>query len=136
MNRRWLSREILSDRAVRKDTSSCRLIAKRMEYVVDTIVPETIRTLRRALSQEQINHYMTDGFLRFGKILDENQTEQLPAGGMTFHHCQVVHRSSPNISSRPRRAVIMRFIPIGTQSPRLQARERDFFTHPILRMKH
>jgi phytanoyl-CoA hydroxylase len=59
----------------------------------------------------------------------------LPAGGITFHHCQALHRSSPNKSPRPRRAVVMRFIPAGTQSPRMQTTEWSFFVHPILRMK-
>jgi phytanoyl-CoA hydroxylase len=60
---------------------------------------------------------------------------ELPAGGIMFHHCQVLHHSTPNRSDRPRRAVAIRFLPIGTQSPRLRTDEWRFFMHPILRMK-
>lgn len=60
---------------------------------------------------------------------------ELPAGGMMFNHCQVLHRSEPNNSDRPRRVVVIRFVPIGTQSPRLHTREWGFFVHPILRMR-
>jgi phytanoyl-CoA hydroxylase len=60
---------------------------------------------------------------------------ELPAGGIMFHHCQVLHRSGPNRSDRPRRAIIMRFVPLGTRSPRLHTKEWGFFVHPILRMR-
>jgi phytanoyl-CoA hydroxylase len=60
---------------------------------------------------------------------------ELPAGGIMFHHCQVLHRSEPNRSDRPRRIVATRFVPIGTQSPRLHTKEWGFFVHPILRMR-
>jgi phytanoyl-CoA hydroxylase len=59
----------------------------------------------------------------------------VPAGGIIFHHCQVLHRSLPNASDRPRRAIVMRFVPIGTQSPRIRSGEWSYFVHPILRMK-
>jgi phytanoyl-CoA hydroxylase len=60
---------------------------------------------------------------------------ELPAGGISFHNCQVQHSSLPNSSDKPRRAIIFLFIPIGTRSPRLQSGDWSFFTHPILRMK-
>ena len=60
---------------------------------------------------------------------------ELPAGGIMFHHCQVLHHSTPNKSERPRRAVAIRFLPLGTQSPRLSTGEWSLFMHPILRMK-
>jgi phytanoyl-CoA hydroxylase len=60
---------------------------------------------------------------------------ELSAGGIMFHHCQVLHRSLPNNSDRARRVVVIRFCPIGTQSPRLQTKEWSFFVHPILRMR-
>jgi ectoine hydroxylase-related dioxygenase (phytanoyl-CoA dioxygenase family) len=59
----------------------------------------------------------------------------LPAGGVTLHHWQTLHRSSPNMSARLRRAVIMRFIPVGTQSPRMNTEAWSFFSHPILRLQ-
>jgi ectoine hydroxylase-related dioxygenase (phytanoyl-CoA dioxygenase family) len=60
---------------------------------------------------------------------------ELPAGGMMMHHCQALHRSGPNRSNRPRRAVVIRFVPLGTRSPRLHTEEWEFFVHPILRMR-
>jgi phytanoyl-CoA hydroxylase len=60
---------------------------------------------------------------------------ELPAGGIVFHHCQVLHCSGPNRSDRPRRAVVMRFLPIGTRSPLLLAKEWSFFVQPVLRMR-
>jgi ectoine hydroxylase-related dioxygenase (phytanoyl-CoA dioxygenase family) len=65
----------------------------------------------------------------------DSELIELPAGGISFHHCQVQHCSLPNTSDKPRRAIVFLFIPIGTQSPRLLTGDWGFFTHPILRMK-
>jgi phytanoyl-CoA hydroxylase len=62
------------------------------------------------------------------------RTIDLRAGEVMFHHCRLLHASGPNRSARPRRAVIVRFVPIGTRSPHLEAKTWRFFVHPILRM--
>jgi ectoine hydroxylase-related dioxygenase (phytanoyl-CoA dioxygenase family) len=62
------------------------------------------------------------------------KTMDLRAGEVMFHHCQLVHASGPNRSQRPRRAVVVRFVPIGTRSPHLDTKTWRFFVHPILRM--
>ena len=68
--------------------------------------------------------------------LDTTRAElvALRAGEVNVHHCRAVHASGPNASARPRRAVILRYLPIGTASPRLDAETMRLFAHPIVRM--
>lgn len=44
---------------------------------MSSVYPETLKTSRLILGQEQINDYMTNGYLRLGKILDESQIKFL-----------------------------------------------------------
>lgn len=47
----------------------------------------------------------------------------IPAGGATVHHCRMVHYTTPNLTSEPRRAYILSFG--APQHPRDRA--RDFY---------
>ena len=44
---------------------------------MSSVHPETLKTSRLILSQEQIDDYMTTGYLRLGKVLDEPQIKFL-----------------------------------------------------------
>lgn len=44
---------------------------------MDSAYPETPKTSRLILNQEQVDDYMTNGYLMLGKILDEHQIEFL-----------------------------------------------------------
>jgi len=39
----------------------------------------------------------------------------IPAGACSFHHCLTVHGSGPNVSSRPRRSIVVHLQPDGTR---------------------
>ena len=43
------------------------------------------------------------------------ETITVPAGSISMHHCLTWHASLPNISSTPRRAIVVRFVTDGTR---------------------
>lgn len=59
----------------------------------------------------------------------------LPAGGITIHHCQTLHMTAPNTTDRQRRALAIHFMPPGTKS----LRQGDYlpvsFGRPLLRTR-
>ena len=56
--------------------------------------------------------------LDVGQRVDTSQAEvvDLPAGGALFHHCQTLHYTPPNATSRQRRALAIHLMPPGTRS--------------------
>ena len=59
----------------------------------------------------------------------------LPAGGITFHHCQTLHYTQPNETDRQRRAFAIHFMPPGTKSMQTGEYFQVSFGRPMLRMK-
>ena len=59
----------------------------------------------------------------------------LPAGGITIHHCQTLHHTAPNTTNRQRRALAIHFMTPGTRSLRTQDYLPVSFGRPILRMR-
>jgi ectoine hydroxylase-related dioxygenase (phytanoyl-CoA dioxygenase family) len=59
----------------------------------------------------------------------------LPAGGITIHHCQTLHMTAPNTTARQRRALAIHFMPPGTRSLRTGEYLPVSFGRPMLRMR-
>jgi len=57
----------------------------------------------------------------------------LPAGGITIHHCQTLHMTAPNTTDRQRRALAIHFMAPGTRSLRTGEYLRVGFGRPLLR---
>ena len=79
----------------------------------------------------------SDVLLDMGKQVDDSQSvvANLPAGGITLHHCQTLHRTAPNITDRQRRAYAIHFMTPGTKSMRTNETIAVSFSHPMLRMR-
>ena len=79
----------------------------------------------------------SDVLLDMGKLVDDNQAVvgDLPAGGITLHHCQTLHRTAPNTTDRQRRALAIHFMTPGTKSARSGETIPVNFSHPMLRMR-
>lgn len=79
----------------------------------------------------------SDVLLDMGKAVDDSQAvvADLPAGGITLHHCQTLHRSAPNTTDRQRRAYAIHFMTPGTKSMRTKQTIPVSFSHPMLRMR-
>jgi len=58
---------------------------------------------------------------------------EVSAGSALFHHCEMLHYSTPNASEKPRRALGLHYVTPGTRSPLVNVRVS--LTHPILRMR-
>ena len=58
----------------------------------------------------------------------------LPAGGITIHHCQTLHMTAPNTTDRQRRALAIHFMTPGTRSLRSGDYLGVSFGRPMLRM--
>jgi phytanoyl-CoA hydroxylase len=59
----------------------------------------------------------------------------LPAGGITIHHCQTLHMTAPNSTDRQRRALAIHFMPLGTRSLRSGEYLGVSFGRPLLRAR-
>jgi ectoine hydroxylase-related dioxygenase (phytanoyl-CoA dioxygenase family) len=59
----------------------------------------------------------------------------LPAGGITIHHCQTLHMTAPNTTNRQRRALAIHFMTPGTRSLRTGEYLPVGFGRPLLRTK-
>jgi ectoine hydroxylase-related dioxygenase (phytanoyl-CoA dioxygenase family) len=59
----------------------------------------------------------------------------LPAGGITIHHCQTLHMTEPNTTDRQRRAFAIHFMTPGTRSLRTGEYLPVSFSRPLLRTK-
>lgn len=59
----------------------------------------------------------------------------LPAGGITLHHCQTLHKTAPNTTDRQRRALAIHYMPPGTRSLRSGDYLAVSFSRPMLRMR-
>ena len=79
----------------------------------------------------------SDVLLDMGKEVDDSQAVvgDLPAGGITLHHCQTLHRTAPNTTDRQRRALAIHFMTPGTKSVRTGETIPVNFSHPMLRMR-
>ncbi|MDA0841839.1 MAG: phytanoyl-CoA dioxygenase family protein [Planctomycetota bacterium] len=60
---------------------------------------------------------------------------ELPAGGVMFHHCQTLHYTAPNSTDRQRRAFAIHFMPPGTKSMHSGAYLKVGFDRPMLRTR-
>jgi ectoine hydroxylase-related dioxygenase (phytanoyl-CoA dioxygenase family) len=56
----------------------------------------------------------------------------LPAGGIMFHHCQTLHHTEPNTTTKQRRAFAIHFMAPGTRDAKGEVM-RVGFNHPMLR---
>lgn len=79
----------------------------------------------------------SDVLLDMGKGVDDSQAVvgNLPAGGITLHHCQTLHRTAPNTTDRQRRALAIHFMTPGTKSALTGETLPVNFSHPMLRMR-
>jgi phytanoyl-CoA hydroxylase len=59
----------------------------------------------------------------------------LPAGGIAIHHCQTLHHTAPNTTSRQRRAFAIHFMLPGTRSLRTNEYLPVSFSRPMLRTR-
>jgi ectoine hydroxylase-related dioxygenase (phytanoyl-CoA dioxygenase family) len=59
----------------------------------------------------------------------------LPAGGITIHHCQTLHMTAPNTTANQRRAIAIHFMNPGTKSLRTNQYLPVSFGRPVLRMR-
>lgn len=60
---------------------------------------------------------------------------ELPAGGITIHHCQTLHMTAPNTTPRQRRAFAIHFMTPGTRSLRTGEYLSVSFGRPLLRTR-
>ena len=74
--------------------------------------------------------------LDVGQRVDTSQAEvaDLPAGGALFHHCQTLHYTPPNATSRQRRALAIHLLPPGTRSGHTGESLDVSYARPMLRM--
>jgi len=71
-----------------------------------------------------------------GDLVDASTAEiiNLPAGGLMFHHCQMLHYTPRNTTDRQRRAFAIHFMNPGTRSGDKAPMEVSF-ARPMLRMR-
>lgn len=79
----------------------------------------------------------TNALLDLGDQVGEAQpvVVDLPAGGITIHHCQTLHHTAPNTTERQRRAFAIHFMVPGTRSLRTGEYLGVSFGRPMLRMR-
>ena len=79
----------------------------------------------------------TNALLDMGSQIDVSRAVaiDLPAGGVTLHHCQTLHYTAPNSTDRQRRAFAIHFMTPGTKSLRTSEYLAVSFARPILRMR-
>ena len=79
----------------------------------------------------------SDVLLDMGKLVDDSKAVvgDLPAGGITLHHCQTLHRTAPNTTDRQRRALAIHYMTPGTRSAQTQESFQVSFSKPMLRMR-
>ena len=79
----------------------------------------------------------SDVLLDMGKQVDDSRAVvgNLPAGGITLHHCQTLHRTAPNTTDRQRRAYAIHFMTPGTKSALTNETIGVSFSHPMVRMR-
>ena len=79
----------------------------------------------------------SDVLLDMGKLVDDSKAvvADLPAGGITLHHCQTLHRTAPNRTDRQRRALAIHFMTPGTKSMNTDETMAVSFSHPMVRMR-
>ena len=66
---------------------------------------------------------------------DSAVVNELPAGGVMFHHCQTLHYTAPNTTDRQRRAFVIHFMPPGTKSMHSGDYLKVGFDRPMLRTR-
>jgi len=77
----------------------------------------------------------TDSLIEAGQIdTSKAVANNLPAGGIMFHHCQTLHYTAPNETDRQRRAFAIHFMTPGTRDRNGQVMETNF-DRPVLRMR-
>ena len=79
----------------------------------------------------------SDVLLDMGKLVDDSKAVigDLPAGGITLHHCQTLHRTAPNTTDRQRRALAIHFMTPGTKTANTGETIPVSFSQPMLRMR-
>ncbi len=87
---------------------------------------------------QAVEHERDDGspLLDYGDGIDASAAEiiDLPAGGVMFHHCQMLHHTPRNTTDRQRRAFAIHFMNPGTRSGDGSEMEVSF-SRPMLRMR-
>jgi ectoine hydroxylase-related dioxygenase (phytanoyl-CoA dioxygenase family) len=89
----------------------------------------------RPVSHER--SHSTNALLDSSSQADESKkvVVELPAGGIAIHHCQTLHYTAPNTTSRQRRAFAIHFMTPGTRSLRTNETLHVSFSRPMLRMR-
>ena len=79
----------------------------------------------------------TNALLVLGERVDDARAVvvDLPAGGVTLHHCQTLHHTGPNVTERQRRAFAIHYMTLGTKRPTTGEYIEVSFSHPVLRMR-
>lgn len=79
----------------------------------------------------------TNVLLDMGSQVDASQAVvvDLPAGGITIHHCQTLHYTAPNTTDRQRRAFAIHYMTPGTRSLRTGEYLPVGFGRPLLRAR-
>ena len=74
----------------------------------------------------------SDVLLDMGKLVDDSQAvvADLPAGGITLHHCQTLHRTAPNTTDRQRRALAIHYHDARHQVRTHQRNDRSVIQPP------
>ena len=90
---------------------------------------------RKAVSHDRSES--TGALLDLGDKVNEAAASviDLPAGGALIHHCQTLHYSPPNTTSRQRRAFIIHYMTPGTKNVHKEQNIGVSFAHPMLRMR-
>lgn len=83
------------------------------------------------------NQASEGSLLEASNPIDESKSivVTLPAGGMTLHHCQTLHRTAPNTTDRKRRAHAIHYMIPGTRKLDDQSNLEVSFSRPMLRMR-
>lgn len=89
----------------------------------------------RAVDHDQSED--TNALLDLGDSIDDSQAVgiDLPAGGVTIHHCQTLHYTAPNTTDRQRRAFAIHYMVPGTKRLKTGEYIGVSYANPILRMR-
>lgn len=84
------------------------------------------------------DHIIEHGITEGGQLISPDivvspVVVDLPAGGATLHHCQVLHYTAPNTTNRQRRALAIHLMPAGTRSEK-HGDMPVSFSRPLLRL--
>ena len=111
--------------------------ARILDIAEDLIGPNIQLFHVQGLGKSHERSLESGALLDVGQRVDTSQAEvvDLPAGGALFHHCQTLHYTPPNATSRQRRALAIHLMPPGTRSGHTGATLDVSYARPMLRMR-